>query len=783
MKDNKFLNEMQIIEQNQKEINIKITNNNNTFEKYYILNKDWYNSYKISFTNQNNYELFSSVKKLCPEINTKTISLKIDTKSYYFPSNFVIVNQNVINQISKNFGETDKKEIQNLSYNVLIFEGCVMIKSNLNPKVLNVSVLSENNDTKYENEIRYIFDFIHTEWMNEEIKFMQKKGFKEYLHFKNIHEKNSVDFREIKDEQKNIGIIVYIRNKPHKESNLNNQAITSNSNKITTKIDSIFKSLLLGLNHFDLFTKKLKDIAKSNPNYLLSQKLSKAFVNLSSSQTINTEIEYEFNSSIKTGKYGTIFTDLFSKLDKELNKNNINKNAINQNNEAMVRQNFKNAHSNPSIIENLFYLVMQNKIFCDKCNSINYIFEYSQYISIELEGNNKIKMSDKIFEIKNKNCICQKCKNDKCIKEIKIDELPYILIVIIKGKESEKFNISDNFKITIKNMPGFLYSLNCFIEKGTNNFCYQKGYNWFKIDINNNSIKEINNCIYDMNPSVLFYKSVVNGQRGSINNFNAQINQMNNNNISASNNSNGNNNFFINNNWNMNNQNNINNQMRMNNSNNMNIQMNFNNNQMNRINNSNNMNMNIQMNNKNQMNNNNQMNMNMNMNMNNMQNQMNMANNNNNFNMMNMNNMNNMFNQININGINNQMGMNYPMNMNNQMNNQMNMNKFNTPINNMKVNTNMVLNNINKNNNNNFQDEDENTIFVTFTFDINKKQIYLDVNENRTFENVISLLQDKYNWFGMIKNKKYFFNNQEITNYKLSLKNLGIKESSDIIIK
>ena len=34
-----------------------------------------------------------------------------------------------------------------------------------------------------------------------------------------------------------------------------------------------------------------------------------------------------------------------------------------------------------------------------------------------------------------------------------------------------------------------------------------------------------------------------------------------------------------------------------------------------------------------------------------------------------------------------------------------------------------------------------------------------------------------------MKNKKYFFQNKEITNYKMTLKDLGITESSDVIIK
>ena len=763
MEKNKSFNEIQAINLNENTINNKLYSNdpNYNFEKYYILNKAWYNEYKKSISKGTNFELFSMVNKLYPEIGKKTIHLKGE-KKYYFPSNFILVDQNLINLISNNFGENDKTLIKKLSYDVLIFGGCIMIKSNLNPKILNVSILAENNDTKYENEIRYIFDFNNTQSMEEEIKFMKKNNFKKYLKIKNIDDNaNQVEFREIlNSEQKNIGIIIYIRNQKLKNSNLIHQSNISNKSKIASKKDSIFNSILYGLNHFELFTKQIKEISKSNPNYILSKKLSKFFESLSpTSQKINDEIEYEFNSSIKTGKCETIFSDLFSKLDKELNnnKNQVNKNNINQNDESLARQNFKNEHGNPSLIENFFYSIIQNKIICNKCNTIKYEYEYIKYIEIELEGKNQvIKLSDKIFETTKKFSICEKCNNNNCIREIKIDELPYILIVIIKSKENEKFNINNSFKITNMNLPGFLYSLNCIIEKRTNNFIFQKKGNWIQIDMNNNSKKKLDSLIFDVNPSVLFYKNLVDGQRFSINKSNTQMNQMNNN-IPAQMNSFGNNNSNVNNNWNMNNQNNINNQMIMNNPSNMNVQMNMN---MNMINNNQ-----------------------MNMNINNMNFQNNMGNNNINFNMMNSN---NMLNQNNFNNINNQMNMNNQKN--NQINNQMNMNNFNN--NNMNVKTDMVLQclkNYNPNNNNtifgNPFKEEGNTIFITFTFEKNGKQIYLDANENNSFENTLQVLLFKYNWLQTLNNKRYFFENKEITNSKLSLKNLGIIDSSDIIIK
>ena len=64
---------------------------------------------------------------------------------------------------------------------------------------------------------------------------------------------------------------------------------------------------------------------------------------------------------------------------------------------------------------------------------------------------------------------CYKCGN-KCKTDIKFEEFPQILIVVIKSKNGEKFFLKNNFKI-IENKQ-FLYSLHCVIEKNTNNFYF-----------------------------------------------------------------------------------------------------------------------------------------------------------------------------------------------------------------------------------------------------------------------------------------------------------------------
>ena len=274
-----------------------------------------------------------------------------------------------------------------------------------------------------------------------------------------------------------------------------------------------------------------------------------------------------------------------------------------------------------------------------------------------------------------------------------------------------------------------------------NNNNYQNNNNY-----PNNNIQDINmnnNNMQNNNMNNNFYQNN-NIQNNIINNNNYQQSQQNNNNFH-------NNNINFQNNFNNNNQNN-----------------NFTNNNMNNLNNMN-------------MNNNNCMPMNMNININ-----------------MDMNN-NNINNGNNIN--NNQPQNNF--NQNNNMMNFMNVNNFNSNNNNNNVNFNnanqMNFNNINNNNiiqnnqqmnmfnnsNNNGgiqgEEENPNLIFITFTFK-KGKQIYIDVDKNAKFSDVLVQLMEKYEWLNDIGKISYFFNKIQIKDFNKTLNELGIDDNSDILI-
>ena len=76
----------------------------------------------------------------------------------------------------------------------------------------------------------------------------------------------------------------------------------------------------------------------------------------------------------------------------------------------------------------------------------------------------------------------------------------------------------------------------------------------------------------------------------------------------------------------------------------------------------------------------------------------------------------------------------------------------------------------------------EKIVFLTFTFEKYKKNIFIEVNGNDKFEEVIKKLEEKYSWLTTIKNKQYIFDKKQITNYNMTLNELGIVDNSDITV-
>ena len=168
--------------------------------------------------------------------------------------------------------------------------------------------------------------------------------------------------------------------------------------------------------------------------------------------------------------------------------------------------------------------------------------------------------------------------------------------------------------------------------------------------------------------------------------------------------------------------------------------------------------------------------MNSNMNMNNNMN-------NNMYNKMN-NNMNNINNDINnkYNNSNNKMFNNLNIYSNMNFNNMKNYNAINMSENkNLKGINNIQNNNILNSQSNLMSFSQNNLTYLTFTFEKYNKNIFIEVDGNDKFIEVIKKLEKKYIWLETIKNKLYIYDKKQIGNFNLTLNELGIVE--DLVIK
>jgi hypothetical protein len=74
----------------------------------------------------------------------------------------------------------------------------------------------------------------------------------------------------------------------------------------------------------------------------------------------------------------------------------------------------------------------------------------------------------------------------------------------------------------------------------------------------------------------------------------------------------------------------------------------------------------------------------------------------------------------------------------------------------------------------------EQVVFLTFTFEKYNKNIFIDVDRNDKFKEVIKKLEEKYSWLTTITNKLYIYDKKQIGNFNLTINELGMVDGSDI---
>ena len=575
-----------------------------------------------------------------------------------------------------------------------------------------------------------------------------------------------------------------------KESMINNNSINPMNNNINNNLNNIKPSI--------------------NRNQINQ---NGSIPNINNNNAINNMINpNNSNNNYKNPINKVVFQNSISQQNNMNNMMNMNQqnnmNNINQQNNKINNQNNINQQNNNINNQNNIYL--QNNMM--NMNQQNNMINMNQQNAINKSWNSTNNMNNM-----NNNMNQQNNRNNMNFNnnmQINVPQQMNRMRMIQSMVPTNNFNYNQNNNQLMNNNN--MQNFNPIMNKGNNQFMNQN------MLINNNMNNQLNNNM--MNPNAQNFQNGFNiiNNNNQMNNMNNNMNnmqqfnngmQMNNPQNVFMNQNNQNFNQMMNNNNQFNNQNNMsnnNNQFFNPNNNQFNNQNNFqmpnnnqffnqNNNQM--MNNNNqflNQNNNQMMNNNNQMMNNNNQTMNNNNQMMNNNNQM--MNNNNQM----MNNNNLMMNNSPIIGNNNQMmgNNNQMMNNNNQFfngniipqipNNAQNMNqmKNNMPsiqqISNQIIQSNQNINihnsvnpNIENNNNNGpSTNDDEITIYFNFR---NDKQIYLDVNKNIKFNEVINQLKEKYEWLKPIKILGYVINGRSIEMNKSCAEN-GIEDSSKILI-
>ena len=153
----------------------------------------------------------------------------------------------------------------------------------------------------------------------------------------------------------------------------------------------------------------------------------------------------------------------------------------------------------------------------------------------------------------------------------------------------------------------------------------------------------------------------------------------------------------------------------------------------------------------------------------------------NNNNMNNNSNNNKMFNNLNNMNFNNMKNYNV-INMNenknlNRINNIQNINMVNSQGNLMSFSQNELKSEVENNTKLN-----EQLAYLNFIIEKYNRKIFIEVNRNDKFEEVIKKKKKKYIWLATINNRLYIFDNKQIKNFNMTLNELGIVEDSDIKI-
>ena len=489
--ENKEIQKALFFGENEIKKNITSTDINPIFKKYGLINKDWFYKYKnfLFGTKQKpNY----NIKLLTPTLDNQFLNYNNYSYTFLIPKDFIIVPEKVINIISNHFDAQQKKEINNLIYDLIIGGNCIIIKDKKNNNIIFIYLFNNQHELHYNKEIDFILAYNNKQELDIYIKDIIKNKFENYLKFNNIS-LNSGDIQSIKNSKNQLIVNIIPKNylntlattmkrliKEDILPNLNAKTHTQSSNlKLNDNLE--LKAILLCLYQFkDLIYNELKNISYDS-KYKITQLLINFFENFEKINIIDKNLNDEFKNSLKSKDYKIIIKDILDKLDSELTQKKKTKTVedIKQYTEKEAKEIFDKEHKNPSIIEKLFYIKLQKKTICPS-KEINFKYYYSECLVINLDNENKnVLLSDKLINTDKKNEMIKcYCKIEKSMHSVenRIVDFPKILVVIIEGNKIANFSLKNQYNIYIDKENNKLYILRCFIERNTNFVYYKRRY-------------------------------------------------------------------------------------------------------------------------------------------------------------------------------------------------------------------------------------------------------------------------------------------------------------------
>ena len=485
------------------------------YHSYGLINKDICKKYPYLLKDKFDFNLtlkynFNYNELPCPYEEKKFLKINkyID---FWFPSNFIFINQDFMYVLHENVINKKIKEELVSIYDTIIGGGCLIMK---NP-----------NDTQSKNPHRYII-------LYRDIKEDEGNEIDFFLYIKDKTKRENVVnyilenglwtfFDKIKynykEDHKNFGDGYIVRScskeriekylKKIKQKNIQPQAPLNNPQMFPKN-----NAINLNQNNFsDNFAHNpgvnpMANISSIPQNNLGPKKIEKYATTTSKNNYDNQNSDSLLNASIlflfsieelkkyfgenkiidfqsfrtiittKTGQnittmktYDKIFSELLTKIDPN---NSINKDYYNQTqqyDEEKGQKIFIEKHLKGNIIQKMFLIPKEEKILCNKCKMNTFLFDYSQFIIIKDSRMNLLNQTLFKKQIESKEGkFCNFCNGQftKLTIERKYLSLPEWLIVIVEPTQIN--NLMVNSFLLIPNGNNIAYTLYKFIEANTN---------------------------------------------------------------------------------------------------------------------------------------------------------------------------------------------------------------------------------------------------------------------------------------------------------------------------